>query len=116
MRTLTALALIAALSATGTAGDAEPPVVNVYPAEIKLSSSRDRQSYVVQMIAPDGVTRDVTDEAKVDFSAPLVERKGNILTPKSDGAGQMTVTYGGRVITVPLTTTLWSKPTRVSRS
>src|SRR5207253_7752003 len=34
---------------------------------------------------------------------PLVERKGNVLTPKADGAGTMTVSFGGRVIPVPLT-------------
>jgi hypothetical protein len=88
MRQLAALALLAALAAPGYAGDAEPPQVNVYPPEIELSTSRDRQSYVVMLTAPDGVTRDVTDEAKVDFnpqSAPLVDRKGNVLAPKADG-------------------------------
>jgi hypothetical protein len=52
---------------TSPAGDKEPPAVSVYPAQIELSTSRDRQSYVVQMVAPDGVTRDVTDEAKVEI-------------------------------------------------
>lgn len=112
MRQLSALALLAAVlggpalsrvEGAEPAGDSEPPVVHVYPAEIELSTSRDRQSYVVQMIAPDGVTRDVTDLAKVDFSAPIVERRGNVLTPKADGAAQMTVTYNGRVIAVPVT-------------
>src|SRR6185295_6964424 len=103
MRTLKALALLAALSAPGWANGNEPPVVNVYPAEIELSTTRDRQSYVVQVTAPDGVTRDVTDEAKVDFSAPIVNRKDNVLTGKTDGAATMTVTYGGRVINVPVT-------------
>src|SRR5437762_1896611 len=91
MRPLAALALAAILAAPGFAGDAEPPVVNVYPAEIELSTSRDRQSFVVQMTAPDGVTRDVTDEAKVEIPANLVNRKGNVLTPKADGAAEMTV-------------------------
>ncbi|MBV8879612.1 MAG: DUF1549 domain-containing protein, partial [Planctomycetaceae bacterium] len=103
MRQLAALALVAALAAPGFGEDAEPPIVNVYPAEIELSTSRDRQSYVVQVTAPDGVTRDVTDEARIDLSAPLVERQGNVLLPKADGKGTMTVTYGGRVIPVPLT-------------
>lgn len=103
MRHLAALALLAALAAPGWADGNEPPAVSVYPAEIELSTARDRQSYVVQLTAPDGVTRDVTDEAKVDFSAPLVERKGNVLTPKADGTGTMTVSYGGRVIPVPVT-------------
>jgi len=103
MKMLAALVLAAALAAPGFAGDTEPPQVNVYPAEIELSTSRDQQSYVVQMIAPDGVTRDVTDAATVELSAPIVERKGNVLFPKTDGTGKMTVTYGGRVIAVPLT-------------
>src|SRR5260221_10809841 len=103
MKMRAALFLAAALAAPGFAGDTEPPQVNVYPAEIELSTSRDQQSYVVQMIAPDGVTRDVTDAATVELSAPIVERKGNVLFPKADGTGKMTVSYGGRVIAVPLT-------------
>ncbi|HZE99043.1 MAG TPA: cell surface protein, partial [Planctomycetota bacterium] len=103
MRQLAALAILAGLAAPGVAGDAEPPRVNVYPPEIELSTSRDRQSYVVQVTGADGVTRDVTDEAKVEFSAPLVGRQGNVLTPKADGEGRMIVSYGGRVIPVPLT-------------
>jgi hypothetical protein len=103
MRTIAALALVAALAAPGFAGDAEPPVIRVYPAEIELSTSRDRQSYVVQLSTADGVTRDVTDAAAVTLSAPVAERRGNVLFPKADGAATMTVTYGGRVVPVPVT-------------
>src|SRR5678816_68317 len=102
MRELTALALAALLALPATAGDKEPPSVTVYPAEIELSTTRDRQSYVVQMVAPDGVTRDVTDEAKVEIPKNLVDRKGNVLAPKADGSGEMTVTVAGRVIRVPI--------------
>jgi hypothetical protein len=102
MRLSAALALAALVAAPGYAGDTEPPAVNVYPAEIELSTSRDRQSFVVQVTAPDGVTRDVTDEAKLEIPAALVNRKGNVLTPKADGSGEMTVTYGGRQIRVPV--------------
>src|SRR5436190_9651542 len=102
MRPIAALALAAALAANGYAGDSEPPAVNVYPAEIELSTSRDRQSFVVQTTAPDGVTRDVTDAATIEIPAALVSRKGNVLTPKTDGSAEMTVTYGGRQIRVPI--------------
>src|SRR5262245_41436890 len=102
MRHLAAIALALALVAPGYAGDNEPPAVSVYPAEIELSTSRDRQSYVVQMTAPDGVTTDVTDEAKVEIPAKLIDRKGNVLSPKSDGAGEMVVSCRGRVIRVPV--------------
>src|SRR5689334_8874307 len=103
MRQLTAIALLALLAGPVTAGDKEPPAVSVFPAEIELSTARDRQSYVVQMVAPDGVTRDVTEEAKVEIPKNLVDRKGNVVTPKADGTGEMTVTVAGRVIRVPLT-------------
>jgi len=102
MRQLTAFALAALLAAPAAAGDKEPPAVSVYPAEIELSTARDRQSFVVQLTAPDGITRDVTDEAKVEIPKNLVDRKGNVLAPKADGAGEMTVTVAGRVIRVPI--------------
>jgi len=105
MKMPAALLLAAALAAPGFAGEPEAPEVRVYPAEIELSTSRDQQSYVVQMIAPDGVTRDVTDLAAVELSAPIALRRGNVLFPKADGKGTMTVSYGGRTITVPVTVT-----------
>src|SRR6516165_6105188 len=103
MRSLAALLLATVLAAPGFAGDAEPPQVAVYPAEIELSTSRDRQSYVVQLTTADGVTRDVTDAAAVELSAPVAERRGNVLFPKADGTATMTVSYGGRVLPVPVT-------------
>jgi len=103
MKMLAALVLASALAAPGFAGDTEPPIVHVYPAEIELSTSREQQSYVVQLTSADGITRDVTDAATVELSAPIAERKGNVLFPKADGAGTMSVSYGGRVIAVPLT-------------
>jgi hypothetical protein len=102
MRLIAALALAAAVAAPGYAGDSEPPVVNVYPADIELSTSRDRQSFVVQATAADGVTRDVTDDAAIAVPEALVNRKGNVLTPKADGSAEMTVAYGGRQIRVPI--------------
>jgi hypothetical protein len=102
MRLSAALLLSAALGAPGHAGDSEPPLVHVYPPEIELSTSRDRQSFVVQLVAPNGVTRDVTDLAKVEIPSELVKREGNLLTPKADGQGEMTVTVAGRQIRVPL--------------
>src|SRR6185436_3780714 len=105
MRHLTALALAALLAAPGLARDSEPPAVRVYPAEIELSTSGDRQSFVVQATAADGVTRDVTDEATVEIPKNLVAIKGNVLQPKADGTGEMTVSYAGRVLRVPLVVT-----------
>jgi hypothetical protein len=102
MKVIAALALAALVAAPGYAGDAEPPAVNVFPADIELSTSRDRQSFVVQATAADGVTRDVTDLAKIEVPGALVNLKGNVLTPKADGSAEMTVSYGGRRIRVPI--------------
>src|ERR1051325_572089 len=102
MKKIAAALALAAIALPGVAGDVEPPAVSVYPAEIELSTSRDRQSFVVQTTAPDGVTRDVTDEATVEIPANLVNRKGNVLTPKADGSAEMTISYRGRQIRVPI--------------
>ncbi|HLF93236.1 MAG TPA: DUF1549 and DUF1553 domain-containing protein [Planctomycetota bacterium] len=102
MRHALPLALLALLASSGSARneDAVPPALSVYPAEIELSTSRDRQSFVVQLTRPDGVTRDVTDEAKVSLAHPFAELKGNVLTPAADGETEMTVTAAGRTVKV----------------
>ncbi|HYF01239.1 MAG TPA: DUF1549 domain-containing protein, partial [Planctomycetota bacterium] len=77
--------------------------LRVYPAEIELSTSRDRQSFVVQRVRPDGVTLDVTAEAKVELADPAVARReGNVLYPAKDGRTEMTVAYDGRSVKVPV--------------
>jgi hypothetical protein len=95
--------------------DAPPVDVRVYPAEVELSTSRDRQSYVVQAAYADGVTRDVTDQAQVSFAPEgLVARAGNLLTPASDGKGEMVVAFGGRTLKVPLVVKVAKKDRPVS--
>ncbi len=77
--------------------------VRVYPAEIKLSSHRDRQSFIVQAEYPDGITRDVTAEAVAVVSNPqLVDITGNLLTPRADGGAVLTVRYGEHSIDIPI--------------
>jgi hypothetical protein len=77
--------------------------VRVYPPELRLSSSRARQSFVVQLTRSDGVTRDLTGEARVSFARPLAEARGNVVFPKADGETRMTVEAGGRTLEVPVT-------------
>jgi hypothetical protein len=75
----------------------------VYPPDVQLATSRSRQAFVVQATFADGITRDVTADARVTFSKPdLVQRAGNVLTPAGDGSGQMTVTFGGQSVSVPV--------------
>jgi uncharacterized protein DUF1549/uncharacterized protein DUF1553 len=99
------LAILALLASSGAGRneDAAPPDVKVYPAEIELSTSRDRQSFVVQVTSADGITRDATDEAKVTLAQPFGALKGNVLTPLADGRTELSVTLAGRTVTVPVT-------------
>jgi hypothetical protein len=97
------MSLILALILAGGPNDPAPVDVQVFPAEVELSTSRDRQTFVVQATYADGVTRDVTEQAEVSFAPEgLVARKGNLLTPAADGKGEMLVRFGGRTLKVPL--------------
>ncbi len=60
--------------------------VEVFPAEVQLTTARDRQSIVVQATFADGITRDVTKEATFSIADPkLLKRDGAIFRPAADG-------------------------------
>jgi hypothetical protein len=95
---------IAAVLALLAGGGSDVVDVRVFPPAIELSTSSDRQSFVVQVVQADGVTQDATDVAQVSFGdASLVRREGNVLLPAKDGATDMSVTAGGRTLKVPVT-------------
>lgn len=105
---LWSLGLLALVSLGGggsrSVADTLPASVAVYPADVRLETTRDRQSFVVQAVYPDGLTRDVTAEAKIALANPeLVKLDKNVLHPAADGATTMTVEFGGRTLTVPVT-------------
>ncbi len=75
----------------------------VYPAEVQLTTARDRQSIVVQATYADGITRDVTKDASFTLADPrLVRRDGALFRPAADGATKLTVAYEGRKVTLPV--------------
>ena len=77
--------------------------VEVFPAEIQLTTARDRQSIVVQATFADGITRDVTRDAAITpGDAKLLRRAGAVFYPAADGATTLAVAYGGKSITVPV--------------
>ncbi len=76
----------------------------VYPPEVKLSTTRDRQSIVVQATYADGITRDVTAQAAIEVPNPrLVRREGATFHPLADGSSTITVAFAGQKVTAPLT-------------
>jgi len=77
--------------------------VEVFPSDVSLATLRDRQSIVVQAKFSDGVTLDVTDQAKYTFeNAALIKMQGNMLTPAADGKTQLKIEYGGHTLSMPV--------------
>jgi hypothetical protein len=77
--------------------------VEVSPPDINLNTNRDRQSFIVQATYADGITRDVTAEAKVSFANPaFVKLDKNVIHPVADGVTQMKVEFGGQTLTIPV--------------
>src|SRR3982750_2053513 len=99
--------LLASLVLIGFCGvaAAESPLaaLEVFPPDINLETARDRQSFVVQAWFADGLSRDVTAEAKVAFANPaLVRREANVVYPVADGSTEMTVEWGGKAVKLPV--------------
>ncbi|HEY6168141.1 MAG TPA: DUF1549 domain-containing protein [Verrucomicrobiae bacterium] len=77
--------------------------VQVYPPTVNLTSRQDRQSLVVQATYADGVTRDVTADAKITLgNKSLAKLTKAVLTPVADGATDLKVSFGGKTLTVPV--------------
>jgi len=77
--------------------------LEVFPAEVQLTTARDRQSIVVQATFADGITRDVTKEATIRIADPkLLKREGAILRPAADGTTTVTIGYGGKTVALPV--------------
>jgi hypothetical protein len=102
----TGAALLVALSLFVGQANAQAPTlaqIAVSPPDISLNTSRDRQSLVVQATYSDGITRDVTSEAKLTFANPaLVKLEKNLVQPAADGATELTVEFGGQSVKIPV--------------
>jgi hypothetical protein len=98
------LASVAPLAARA-AHAADEPVgrLAIHPPEIALTTARDRQSVVVQLVEAGGLTRDVTLEAAlaVESEAP-VRLEGPVLHPVADGDTTLTASFGGLTASVPV--------------
>ena len=105
-RCIALLALTSGLFLTSlAAARAESPLaeLRVYPPEVQLNTQRDRQSYIVQAVYEDGLTRDVTSEATVSLGdASLVRQEGHTLLPAHDGSTELKVAFGGKELAVPV--------------
>jgi hypothetical protein len=90
-----------AKSTTSTRGT--PAELKVFPPDVNLSNKQDKQPLVVQAIYADGVTRDVTSEAKFEFKdKSIARREGNILSPASNGKTELTIAYATKSVALPV--------------
>jgi hypothetical protein len=98
-----AVAFMTALSSFQADAQEKPTSIEVYPTEVHINTMRDRQSFVVQVAYPNGLTRDVTKEAKLALSdATKVKLAGNVLHPVADGESQLTVDFEGLSKMIPI--------------
>ncbi len=97
-----AIAALTVASSTARAQDA-PTSLEVYPPDINIKTSRDRQSFVVQATYATGLTKDVTAEATRTLTNPaLTKLDGNMLTPVADGQCELKIDFGGLSKSVPV--------------
>jgi Protein of unknown function (DUF1549)/Protein of unknown function (DUF1553)/Bacterial Ig-like domain (group 2) len=74
-----------------------PSALAVFPPGIQLDSARDAQAVIAKFTRPDGITVDVTAQSQFTLSNPaLAKIENGKLTPLADGAGELTITYGGQ--------------------
>jgi hypothetical protein len=98
--TLIALVLLRGLV---SADEAPALKLDAYPPDIQLTTSRDRQSYIVVVTRPDGVTLDVTKQATATLANPALARlEGNVLYPTADGETTLALAYEGHSVSLPV--------------
>jgi hypothetical protein len=94
---------MAVLAGGVCANPATLATLEVFPPKVNIYTSRARQSFVVKATYADGLTRDVTAEAKITFGNPaLVKLQKQEIYPLADGATDMKVEFGGRAAVVPV--------------
>ena len=98
-RYIACLALIISSTAISAA---ELTEIIAYPSDIGLYNARDRQTITVQAVFADGLTRDVTAEATIAVADQnLIKLEGTTLAPIADGETTVSVTFGGKTLSLP---------------
>lgn len=73
--------------------------LNVYPQNIQLTTSRDRQSVIGQAVYDNGLTQDVTSQLQIKpAKAGIVRVDKNMIYPAGDGETDLLASFGGATI------------------
>src|SRR5436190_24227744 len=103
MRIILVILWASCLSGVAVAETPALTSLQVYPPDFKLQTNRGRQSFVVQATYSDGLTRDVTAEAKSTLGNPtLAKPDKNLLYPQTAGATELKIELAGRTVAVPV--------------
>ncbi len=99
--TLRSLALFALVLMTAVTSAAELVEINVYPLNIDLTNSRDRQRLIVQARYADGITEDVTEQATItNGNAEVLRQEGYLFYPQGNGETTVNVEFQGKALQV----------------
>ncbi len=91
------------VGATETGASPKPAEILVYPPDVQLTTARDRQSLIVQARYADGITRDVTTDARFTLADTKLARfDKQTLYPVADGSTKVDVEYAGLKVTLPV--------------
>jgi hypothetical protein len=95
-------AMLGPVVASNTASADEgslPTKLEIFPSGMQLDYKVDTQSIVVQATYADGLTRDVTTEAKLAIDKPqLVQIEGSSIRPLTDGEAKLKAEFGGQSV------------------
>ena len=96
------IACLALIISSTVISAAELTEIIAYPSDIGLYNARDRQTITVQAVFADGLTRDVTAEATIAVADQnLIKLEGTTLAPTADGETTVSVTFGGKTLSLP---------------
>lgn len=106
LRTAALFGLLLGSMCAGRSQAAQVKRIDVYPPNVQLETSRDRQAVIVVATRDDGVTLDVTATAKLALAdAKLARIDKSTLYPTADGQTKLQVEYEAFKAEVPVTVT-----------
>ncbi|HWA99526.1 MAG TPA: cell surface protein, partial [Pirellulales bacterium] len=90
-------------SATVCQAAAAKAKFEVFPPDVNLATARDRQPVIAVVTRHDGVTLDVTKQAKFKLADAAIARlDGTTLYPLADGTTKLEVSYEGHRAEIPV--------------
>ena len=100
---VSAAELVQPAPAAPSAPSASPAPFEIFPADINLNTAAGYQSVVARITRPDGITQDVTDEAKFELAdAKIARLERNVVRPVGDGQTILKITFQNQTITAPV--------------